>query len=83
VVGITLEDPAIGALGRFELFLLFVHMSNLEPDVLLGQWARRVGDNVLEAVQTLVELLLLLVDYAKAEVNLVCLFECGFHAHDL
>jgi hypothetical protein len=34
-------------------------------------------------VQTLVELLLLLVYYAQAEVDLVCLLEVGLHAHDL
>jgi hypothetical protein len=34
-------------------------------------------------VQTLVELLLLLVDYAEAKVDLVGLFEVGFHAHHL
>jgi hypothetical protein len=83
VVGITLEDSAIGALCRFKLFLLFVHMSDLEPDVFLSEWAGRVRDNVLETVQTLVELLLLFVNYAKAEVNLVGLFKCRLHAHNL
>ena len=34
-------------------------------------------------VQTLVELLLLLVYYTQAEVDLVCLLEVGLHAHDL
>jgi hypothetical protein len=34
-------------------------------------------------VQTLVEFLLLLVDYAQAKVDLVRLLEVGFHAHDL
>ena len=34
-------------------------------------------------IQTLVELLLLLVYYAEAEVDLVCLLEVGLHAHDL
>lgn len=56
-------------------------MTNLEPDVFLGQWTWRVVDDVLETlpkrenglahaaegdtyVETLIELLLLLVDYA-------------------
>jgi len=34
-------------------------------------------------IQTLVELLLLLVYYAEAKVDLVCLLEVGLHAHDL
>lgn len=34
-------------------------------------------------IQTLVELLLLLVYYAEAEVDLVCLLKIGLHAHDL
>ena len=34
-------------------------------------------------VQTLVELLLLLVYYTQAEIDLVCLLEVGLHAHDL
>jgi hypothetical protein len=32
------------------LFLLFVHVTDLEPNVLLGQRARRVGDDILEAL---------------------------------
>ena len=34
-------------------------------------------------VQTLVELLLLLVYYTQAEVDLVCLLEVWLHTHDL
>jgi hypothetical protein len=34
-------------------------------------------------IQTLVELLLLFVNYAEAEINLVGLFEVRLHAHDL
>lgn len=66
VIRVTVEDPAICALCCFELkdcepwschmwndtylFLLLIHVTNLEPDVLLGQWARRVGDDVFEAL---------------------------------
>jgi len=32
------------------LFLLLVNMTNLEPNVFFTQWARRVIDNVLEAL---------------------------------
>jgi hypothetical protein len=115
VFRVTLEDTAVCALGGFELrrcqqllwenlwltylFLLLVHMTNLEPDVLFGQRPRRVKHNVLEAlaqsqfvyqragsgthVQALVELLLLLIYYTESEVDLVGLFEVGLHAHHL
>jgi hypothetical protein len=50
VVGVTLKDPAVSALCGFELLLLFVNMPNLEPNVLLCQRARGVGNNVFEAL---------------------------------
>jgi hypothetical protein len=50
VIGIVLKDPAVGALCRFQLFLLLVDMTNLEPNILLGQWPGWVGDDVFEAV---------------------------------
>jgi hypothetical protein len=34
-------------------------------------------------LQALLEFLLLLVDYAESEINLVCLLEVGLHPHDL
>lgn len=75
-------------------------MTNLEPDVLLGQRGGGDGADVSEALgtvsnptrltrtqvtylKTLVILLLLFVDYAEAEVNLICLVKIGRHAHDL
>lgn len=81
------------------LLLLFVDMSNLEPDILLRQRTGRVGDNVLETldtvrerpsasgfatyVETLAELLLLLVYYTKPEVDFIGLLKIGLHAHHL
>lgn len=44
------EHAAIGVLGPFEFFLLFIDMSNLKPDVLLGKGFRRVADDVPEAL---------------------------------
>ena len=58
-------------------------MANLEPNIFLRERCRRVLNNVLEALQTQVVLLLLLVDYAEAEVNLVCLLKIWGHAHNL
>lgn len=50
MIGVTLEHATVCALGGFELFLLLVDVTNLEPNVLFGERARRVGDNVLEAL---------------------------------
>jgi len=83
MVRVTFEYPTVSTFGGFEFFLLFVHVTDLKPDVLFRQRTRRVGYDVFEAVQALVELLLLLVDYAKAEVDFVGFFEARLHAHDL
>ena len=73
-------------------------MSNLEPDVFLIKGSWWIVDNVFEALnsvsndhsgvgdaylKTLLKFLLLLVDYAKSEVDLVGLFEVRLHAHYL
>jgi hypothetical protein len=58
-------------------------MADLEVYVLLGQGPWRIIHNVFEALQTLIELLLLLVDDAQAEVDFVGFFKVGRHAHDL
>lgn len=34
-------------------------------------------------IQALIELLLLLVDYAETEINLVCFLKTWLHGHDL
>lgn len=83
VVGIPVENASVGSLCRIKVLLLLVNVTNLEPDILLGQGTRRLVDNEFEALQTLGELLLLLVYDTQTEVNLVCLFEIGCHAHDL
>jgi hypothetical protein len=32
------------------IFLLFMYVTNLEPNVLLGKWTRRIIHNVFEAL---------------------------------
>jgi len=83
VVGVPIEHTPVGGLGRLKVFLLLVNVTNLEPDVFLGERTRRVVDDVFEALQTLAELLLLFVDDSETEINLVGLFKFGSHAHDL
>jgi len=36
---------------RTHVFLLLVDVADLKPDVFFGQWPRRIGDDVLEALQ--------------------------------
>lgn len=60
-----------------------MNMTNLEPNILYAERARRVGDYVFEALETQHEFLLLLVNYAEAKVDFICLFKFWFHAHDL
>lgn len=55
--------------------LLLVHMTDLEPDIGMCQWVRRVAQDAVEALQGLVVFALLLVYYAEAEEDLVCLVE--------
>lgn len=80
------------------ILLLLVDMANLEPDIFFRQRPRRISDNVFEALnvsklatslvagkylQRLVELVLLLVDNAQSEVDLIGFLKVGCHAHDL
>lgn len=49
----------------------------------MGISIERRGILKVAYVETLVELLLLFVNYAKTEIDLVGLFEVWLHAHDL
>ena len=85
--------------GLTNVFLLFMNVSNLEPDVFLIQWTRWISDDVFKALersvlrlaidrcrtclQTLLKFLLLLIDYAKSEVDLVGFLKVWLHAHYL
>jgi hypothetical protein len=60
---------------RTYIFLLFVNMADLEPDIGMGEGTGRVPENAVEAGERLFVFALLFVDYAKAEKNLICLVE--------
>lgn len=83
MVGVPVQHTLVGILGTVEVLLLLVDMANLEPDILLGQRRRWGVDDVLEALETLVILLLLLVYDSQAEVDFVGLLEVWLHLHDL
>jgi hypothetical protein len=65
------------------IFVLLMHVADLEPNVLLGEGRRRVVDDVLEALEALCVLVARFVDDAQTKVDLVCLFEIGVHVHDM
>ena len=44
---------------------------------------QHVRETHVAYLQALLEFLLLFVDYAESEVDLVCLFKIWLHAHDL
>ncbi len=51
--------------------LLLVNVSDLEPNVGMGERIRRVLENLIKTPQAVAVLALLLVNYAKAEEDLV------------
>ncbi len=47
----SLENPKMKReTGGGYVFLLLMDVSNLKPDILLGQWSGRIRNNVLEAL---------------------------------
>jgi hypothetical protein len=83
MVGVAVQNTSVCLLGRIEVLLLFVDMTDLEPNVFLRKGTRRVGDNILEALQALVKLLLLFVYDSQSEIDFIRLLEIRSHAHDL
>ena len=54
------------------VFLLFVNMADLEPDVCMGERAGRVPENAVETAEGVFVLSLLLVNDAKPEKDFIC-----------
>ena len=54
------------------VFLLFVNMADLEPDVCMGERAGRVPENAVETPEGVFVLSLLLVNDAKPEKDFIC-----------
>lgn len=82
VVWRRLKNAFVGFFGAREISVLFKHCSDLEPDVCLGQRSRRSIEDVLKALEGLLELALELVYDAESEVDLVGLVEVGVHFQD-
>lgn len=53
------------------ILLLLIDMTDLEPDVGMGQWTWWVAKDAIKALQGLFEFALLLIDYAEPEENFV------------
>ena len=85
-----------------DIFLLLMHVTNLEPNVFFIQWAWRIVDDVSKTLhitqsasyhqpsalqfthlQALLKFLLLFIDYAKSEIDFICLLKVWLHPHDL
>jgi hypothetical protein len=53
------------------IFLLFIHVTDLEPDVGVCKGAGRISKDAVEARQRVLVFALLLIDDAETEENLV------------
>lgn len=85
MVRVHLQDLFVCLLGALPVLLLLENRTYLEPDVWLGQWVWRVGQDVLEALQSRRKHALVLVDDAETEIDLVGLVEVGVqvqHTHE-
>jgi hypothetical protein len=67
------NNTFICVLSADMVFLLLIDMSNLEPDVRMGERTWRIAQDTVKAAEGFVVFALLLVDYAETEKNLVCL----------
>lgn len=83
MIGIAIEDTLVCGLSRLEISLLLMNMANLEENVCLVQWRRRVVRYPTEAFQALVIFVLLFVDDSETKVNFVSLVKVWCHAHHL
>lgn len=50
MIRISVQHTLIGTLSTIEILLLLVHMTDLEPDIFLGQWRGRRVDDVLKTL---------------------------------
>ena len=58
---------------RTHVLLLLIDMTDLEPNIGVGEWARRVSQNAIKTSEAVVVLALLLVDDAKTEKDFIFL----------
>lgn len=58
---------------RTHVLLLLIDMTDLEPNIGVGEWAGRVSQNAIKASEAVVVLALLLVDDAKTEKDFIFL----------
>ena len=82
VLWVLHEYALVRLAGHAEFLLLLVHVTDLEPDVDLGEGLWGAMEDVPEALQAGGELVLLLVDDAEAEVDFVGLVEVGSDLDD-
>jgi hypothetical protein len=51
MIRVSFENAVVSRLCAVIIFLLFVHMTDLEPDVFFGQGSWRRVDDIFEALQ--------------------------------
>jgi len=60
---------------RTYVFLLFVNVTDLEPDIGVGEGTGWISENTVKTGKRLFVFALLFVDDTKTEKNLICLVE--------
>ena len=75
VMRVVLDDALVRVLRTDMVLLLLVDMANLEPDVCMCEWRRRVSEDAVKALERLLIFSLLFVYDAKAEEDFICLIE--------
>lgn len=75
------DDSLVRILRPRMVLLLFVHVSNLEPNIRMCEWRRWVPKDPIKTPERILEFALLLVDYPKSEQDLVLLVEIQILAH--
>jgi hypothetical protein len=75
MAGIIGNNAFVCIFGTDMVFLLFIHVANLEPDVRMCERTGRISEYTVEAGEGLLVFGLLFIDYAEAEEDLVCLVE--------
>jgi hypothetical protein len=78
---VGLDNAFISVFGLHVILLLLKDMPNLEPNIRMSEWTWRIAKDVVEAIQRLLELALLFVDYPKTEKNLVLFVKFQIFAH--
>lgn len=82
VIWVVRNNTLIRVLGSCMIFLLFINVADLEPDVGMGEGARWISKNTIETGKRVFIFALLFVDDAETEEYFVSLVEVLVHTKD-